>query len=255
MKHIKKLFCLAVVLFTITAIVTVSVRASDSGSVPSDEELRVLEVVNAERAQYGLTPLEWHDDAYSAAKVRAEESVVSFSHTRPDGSYFSSIWSELGLSYAYAAENIAYGYRSAESVVAAWMRSDGHRANILSSDVTYMAAALYGGDTWAQEFFSPYGAYAPENTYIGIVVDKTASNADIYTGIYTETQRGKPNDCANGVLYGGYDCDYYVCAVPKYNRCDYCQWYIRQPAEWSGGGLQGFVPEENLIVRFGASCP
>ncbi|MDR3148872.1 MAG: CAP domain-containing protein [Oscillospiraceae bacterium] len=272
MKHIKKLFCLAAVIFTITAIAAISAAAADSGLVPSDEEYKVLELVNAERAQYGLTPLEWCDDAYAVSKVRAEESAVSFSHTRPNGSYFSSVWNELGQSYAYAAENIAYGYHSAEAVVTAWMNSEGHRANILSPNVTYMAVALYGSDTWAQEFFTPYGAYTPENSYLGNN-DSNDTDDDDYK--YEESDNIIDNNDSDdwwcyddNCYYDVYDCyyddcGYYVCpntqdvnssdCAPQYTYYDYCPQYAYQPKEWCNS-LQDLVPAENLVAWFGTSC-
>jgi len=44
-------------------------------------------------------------------------------------------------SYAYG-ENIAFGYSSAAEVVAAWMNSPGHRANILSPFFTEIGVSV-----------------------------------------------------------------------------------------------------------------
>lgn len=40
---------------------------------------------------------------------------------------------DFGLSYRTAGENIAYGQRTPQAVVNAWMNSNGHRANILNT--------------------------------------------------------------------------------------------------------------------------
>jgi uncharacterized protein YkwD len=41
-----------------------------------------------------------------------------------------------GYTYSAAAENIAAGFPTPQSVVAAWMNSSGHRANILNCELT-----------------------------------------------------------------------------------------------------------------------
>jgi uncharacterized protein YkwD len=54
-----------------------------------------------------------------------------------------------------ATENIAMGQSSASEAVADWMRSDGHRANILGSHTRIgvaMARAADGTVYWCQQF-------------------------------------------------------------------------------------------------------
>jgi uncharacterized protein YkwD len=66
----------------------------------------------------------------------------------------------FGLKFSAAAENIAYGQRTAQEVVTAWMNSPGHRANILSSSTTQIGvgAAKKSDGTlyWTQMFMKPY---------------------------------------------------------------------------------------------------
>lgn len=77
-----------------------------------------------------------------------------FSHYPPSGENFSELAIRFGYKYNRIAENIASGeYRNDEKVVAAWMQSPGHRANILSSDVSEIGVAvgkgyLKGNETW-----------------------------------------------------------------------------------------------------------
>jgi len=117
---------------------------------------RVLELVNEERSKEGLVPLKKGTSAMEAAsKVRASETVDNFSHTRPDGSSWSTTLDEQNQFYLSAGENIARGYTSPEEVVDAWMNSSGHRANILSSDFTHLSIGCYSKNDylyWAQLF-------------------------------------------------------------------------------------------------------
>ena len=126
-----------------------------SGSAQSSFAAEVVKLVNAERARYGLSALTVDTKVQQAAQVRAQETVQSFSHTRPSGASFSSALTEAGVSYTRAGENIAYGQATPQAVVSAWMDSEGHRANILSRNFTKIGIGytLSGGAAyWAQLF-------------------------------------------------------------------------------------------------------
>ena len=105
--------------------------------------------INEERAKQGLSALRTDDELTRAACVRASEIATSFSHTRPSG----ASWSTVSAS-AYG-ENIARGQRTAEKVMASWMTSEGHRANILRASYSSIGvcAVVSGGVTyWVQLF-------------------------------------------------------------------------------------------------------
>ena len=118
--------------------------------------LRVAELVNEEREKAGLQPLTLKADVTEAAQVRAVEIVKSFSHTRPDGRKFSTALTEAGVSYRGAGENIAWGQKTPEQVMEAWMNSEGHRANILNEKYTSIGVGYYsnanGVNYWSQLF-------------------------------------------------------------------------------------------------------
>ena len=118
-----------------------------------DFERRVVDLVNARRSEAGLSALSISGSLENAADIRAKEIGQSFSHTRPDG---SSCFSVLSESYRYCGENIAMGQADPESVMNAWMNSDGHRANILNSNFTQIGVG-YNPECsgWVQIFFRP----------------------------------------------------------------------------------------------------
>lgn len=127
----------------------------DSGSSQGDYASQVVALVNAERAKYGLSALKVDSRVQQAAQVRAAETVQSFSHTRPNGSSFSTALTEAGVSYTRSGENIAYGQSTPQQVVQAWMNSSGHRANILNESFTTIGVGytVSGGTAyWAQLF-------------------------------------------------------------------------------------------------------
>ena len=115
---------------------------------------QVLDSVNTERAKYGLSALTYDVTLTKAANVRAAEIKTLFSHTRPDGSSCFTVLDEVGYRYRTAGENVAYGQRTVNEVMTAWMNSDGHRANILG-DYTHVGIGVYesgGVIYWAQMF-------------------------------------------------------------------------------------------------------
>jgi uncharacterized protein YkwD len=61
-----------------------------------------------------------------------------------------------GYPWMSYAENIAQGYPTAAAVVAGWMASDGHRANILNPELTQIGvsavADTQGQLYWCQDF-------------------------------------------------------------------------------------------------------
>ena len=103
----------------------------------------VVALVNAERAKEGLSALTIDTRVQAAAQVRAKESEQLFSHTRPDGSSFATALKEQNVSYRRAGENIAWGQRTPEAVMKAWMNSSGHRANIMNPDFTTIGVGYY----------------------------------------------------------------------------------------------------------------
>lgn len=119
--------------------------------------LRIVELVNEEREKAGLNPVTLDAAASSAAMLRSREIVSSFSHTRPNGSSFSTALKEQGISYRRAGENIAWGQRSPEQVMEGWMNSSGHRANILGESFTHIGVGYHqenGVNYWTQLFYN-----------------------------------------------------------------------------------------------------
>lgn len=131
---------------------------SESGDSRAEEfRMRVLELVNKERAANGLAKLTTDDKLTQAAQKRAEELVTLVSHSRPDGSSCFTALDEFGVSYMSAGENIAAGYYTPEDVVNGWMSSEGHRANILSGSFTKLGVGVVFTDNgygvyWSQMF-------------------------------------------------------------------------------------------------------
>lgn len=101
---------------------------------------RVVELTNAERARQGVEPLGSERRLERVAGDHSSEMAALdyFSHESPTPGHRTPFdrLRRAGVAYTHAGENIAYyqGYSSrnlAPRVVADWMNSPGHRANIL----------------------------------------------------------------------------------------------------------------------------
>jgi uncharacterized protein YkwD len=115
----------------------------------------VLRLVNVERAKAGLSAYTTNSAISAAANKRAQEISKSFSHTRTNGTSFSTVLTEYGVSFRTAGENIAYGQKTPQEVVTGWMNSPGHRANILNANFNKIGIGVYqsgGVIYWTQEF-------------------------------------------------------------------------------------------------------
>lgn len=107
-------------------------------------ESSVLSAVNAARAKAGCAPLRLNGKLAAAAKshARAMAEQNFFGHAGKDGSRISTRLSRQGYDYQEAAENIAAGQKTAGQVVANWLKSTGHRRNILNCRLTETGIAL-----------------------------------------------------------------------------------------------------------------
>lgn len=117
----------------------------------SQKAQEVLRLVNIQRKNAGVSPLQYCYDGQAAADTRAVEIKTVFEHTRPDGRSWFSVLADYGISYRTAGENIASGFTSPEAVVQGWMSSPGHRENILSADFTMLVVGARN-NCWVQLF-------------------------------------------------------------------------------------------------------
>ena len=121
----------------------------------SAEQQEVLALVNKERTSRGLKALVLDAAVSKVATEKARDMQDNnyFSHQSPTyGSPFDML-TQFGVKYTYAGENIAYGQRSPEEVMTAWMNSTGHRENILNANYTKLGVG-YVGNKWVQMFIA-----------------------------------------------------------------------------------------------------
>ena len=122
-------------------------------------ELEVLRLVNIERANHGLRPLEWDARAATAARNHSIDMATRgfFSHICPSGrgprDRLRAAGHSIGVTYMSSSENISTGRATPEIAVTQFMRSNSHRASILGREYTHLGVGFHEL-RWTQLFLS-----------------------------------------------------------------------------------------------------
>jgi uncharacterized protein YkwD len=119
-----------------------------------DGERRQFEqLANAHRLSVGCASLRWDRGTAAVAQAHAEDMVRRnyFSHKNPDGRSPFDRLRAADVRYMAAAENIAFGYRTAAGVLEGWINSKGHRRNLENCRYTHHGVGLNDG-RWVHVF-------------------------------------------------------------------------------------------------------
>ncbi len=140
----------------------------------SSIEQSVLSLVNQERTSLGLSKLTWNNTLYKSAKIRSDEMAkaklgLNISHTRPNGTTWSTTLAEVGYSdyYAYAGENLAAiqdgnlsrdtvdNQSIAQKLFDGWKNSEGHYKAIIRPETKEIGIAVTkdGSNLYATQHF------------------------------------------------------------------------------------------------------
>lgn len=141
------------------------------GASPAPEGLvaeAIVRLTNTERAKGGLPALAWNARLGAMAEAKAFDMIARqyFAHEAPDGSDIGDLAEKYGYAYLNIGENLALGdFATSGAVVAGWMNSPGHRANIMSATfreigVASLRGTWEGREVWfaVQEFGRPLSA-------------------------------------------------------------------------------------------------
>ncbi|HEX2777258.1 MAG TPA: CAP domain-containing protein [Candidatus Acidoferrales bacterium] len=119
-------------------------------------EGQLFSSLNRERVSLGLPALQWDDALASAARQHAVRmaQLDQMSHQLPGEPNLLARASEAGAHFSVIAENVAIG-PAPDVIHTMWMHSAGHRANILSPQLTAVGIAVVQGSSGlfaAQDF-------------------------------------------------------------------------------------------------------
>lgn len=154
--------------------------------VNADYEQQVVELTNAERAKVNLPPLKRTNSLDLAARYHATDMGQDdyFSHDSYDivggEPKLVCLWdvriSSYYSNYSSLSENIAAGFANPQSVMTGWMKSSGHKANILRTSSWEIGVGYYSGSGsyhsyWVQDFGKRNGVYP-------LVINDEAASTD-----------------------------------------------------------------------------
>lgn len=107
----------------------------------------IIAATNEARIENGLLPVATNTALMTSAKEKANDMVAKgyFGHSTPEGARFWTFIDATGYKYAHAGENLGTGFKTAEGLVNAWLKSPTHRANLLSAEYDEIGIGLAYG--------------------------------------------------------------------------------------------------------------
>jgi hypothetical protein len=142
----------------------------------------IIRLTNVERNNVGLKSLTENSLLDQAAGFKAGDMFTKnyWAHYAPDGTSPWYFFNLVGYQYSTAGENLARDFATSGGVVAAWMASPGHKANILNGNFTEIGVAVVNGSlqgadtTLVVQLFGKPVAFSSPSSSTG--VSKTPSS-------------------------------------------------------------------------------
>lgn len=157
----------------------------------------LVEVFNQERARAGVSPLKIAPKLTEAAQVHAHDMAKHevLSHQGSDGTTPAQRVKQQGYLYQKIGENIARGQPTSEAVVRSWMRSSGHRHNILG-DFTEVGAARVssksGTSYWCVVFALPISSRSDSRVFLATLLTSMVTPNMAETFVIGAESRQRP---------------------------------------------------------------
>ncbi len=133
--------------------------------VDVDMGREIAEIVNRDRAEAGLSPLEMDTSLCQAAIERSSEMAWYgyLEHVRPDGREWYSVMEDYGVSAREMGENIASGYDTALEAEEGWLKSEAHRVNIMDSGFDSIGVGVVRADDGTRYFTQLFTGQAQDS--------------------------------------------------------------------------------------------
>ena len=138
-------FKFSAVIFVLLAVIFYSPQRSQSETILSPAD--VLGVLNADRAELGLPELHLNTKLTKAAYEKAHDIFQKnyFSHVSPEGVQPWDFINQTNQPYKTAGENLALNYTNPYELEADFLKSPGHRENLLSQNFSDVGIAVVEG--------------------------------------------------------------------------------------------------------------
>ena len=136
-----------IVALVIAATAVVAPLRAERRAAASLDAGQILVLTNESRRRAGVPPVAMDERLTAAARAKLFDMLKQdyFAHRTPDGRQPWAFMQAAGYRYQMAAENLAKGYDNEPELQQAWMKSRGHRANILNPQFTEIGVADANG--------------------------------------------------------------------------------------------------------------
>lgn len=108
----------------------------------------IIRLINLERAKKGLAAVTGNEKLNQAAQAKGESMFAQnyWAHVAPDGTQPWQFISESGYAYQSAGENLARDFSDEKKLMAGWLNSPTHKANILNGNFSETGVAILDGE-------------------------------------------------------------------------------------------------------------
>ena len=122
-------------------------------TVDRESEQKMLVLINDERAKVGLSLLLWDEELAEVARAQSKDMFKNgyFAHVNSTGQSPFDRMQAAGINFEAAGENLAYA-SNVNLAHNGLMRSPGHRANILESDLGRIGIGVIDGGIYGKMF-------------------------------------------------------------------------------------------------------
>lgn len=201
----------------------------------------IVAFTNQERAARRVGKLTVDPQLMKMAEKKVDDMFARqyFAHESPNGDNVEELADSVGYRYLFVGENLALGkFRTSAEIVAAWMKSPGHRENLLKTQYEQIGVAartgIYEGKTvWiaVQEFGLPVSVCNAPDASLKVQINQNvlalATLRDQITELRTRLEgmpSGDPEYASVNARYNELvdeyngNVDQYKADVAEYNR-------------------------------------
>ncbi len=128
-----------------------------AGKTAGGPAQQVVEMVNAERAKNGCSPVTVNSKLQAAAQGHSDDMAARdyYAHSTPEGKGPGDRMTAAGYRWSTYGENIFKSPKDARTAMEGWMKSPGHRSNILNCAFKEIGVGINfssNGPWWTQNF-------------------------------------------------------------------------------------------------------
>lgn len=175
---------------------TIQISADDNTSKAKE----LIDLVNEYREQNGLQPFKTCDVMNTMAYIRATEITDGNYLNRADGSYYSSIFTQYGITTTIFNQNSYWGgvgYNTPQRAFESFKENERNNNNMLSKSYEYMGVGVYVNDskTYYYQLFctsSDLDKYVNNNDTTTVTSETTATTMETTTNLETTITTTEP---------------------------------------------------------------